>query len=184
MRPVADRSRDLELLPGCGIPGHLRSPFQISELRGRNYFQVALSQVMSECSLVRRRKSVTSRLRNRKSRCPRSSVCSLHVRTVQRFRNCVTSRLRNPRSYPCSLWCRLRQLLRSSSYFQVAESQVISALHSARLAIKVIGNGLLPGCGIPGHLFAPFMSSSLPDRVLTRDCGPNHDINAVLERHK
>ena len=45
----------IELLPGCGIPGHWWSPGglqRISQLRVSSYFQVALSQVMCVLHLV------------------------------------------------------------------------------------------------------------------------------------
>ena len=45
----------IELLPGCGIPGHGWSPGgvrQISQSRFSSYFQVALSQVMCVLHLV------------------------------------------------------------------------------------------------------------------------------------
>ena len=40
-------------------------------------------------------------------------------------------------------------------YFQVAESQVMSVLLLSWSSVIVSGIGLLPGCGIPGHVSAP-----------------------------
>jgi hypothetical protein len=76
---LAQRQGDYELLPGCGIPGHLVLLSVSFQSRSPGYFQVALSHVMTDVSFVARRSSVISRLRNRKSRCPRSSVRSIQV---------------------------------------------------------------------------------------------------------
>jgi hypothetical protein len=153
--------------------------FQLSLGKSRRvvsgaYFQVALSQVISELSLVIRCSSVTSRLRNRKSRCPRSSVCSSYVRTAQWFRNRVTSRWRNPRSLLCSLClsCVSDPGTRVTSRWRNPRSSVLSPHLDQRS--RSVGNGLLPGRGIPGHLGSPLIRSLLPGCRLERNRVPGH----------
>ena len=115
------------LLPGCAVPRH------------------------GKVSCAANCGPVTSRLRNRKSRCPTSSVCSLQVWAVRRFRNCATSRLRNPTSSGLSRWCCAisGRENRVTSRLRCPTSSCVSSRLGHRSSGR--GNGLLPGCAVPGH---------------------------------
>jgi hypothetical protein len=179
---LAQHQGDCELLPGCGIPGHLVLLLVSLQSRNPGYFQVALSHVMTGVSFVASRSSVISRLRNRKSRCPRSSVLSIQVCAVWRFRNRVTSRLRNPRSFVLSRWLCVRHWSRKSGYFQVAESQVIAVLQSSRSSVIVSERRVTSRWRNPrSSVLSPFIGSLLPGCGLERDSVPGHGRDSSLE---